>query len=225
VPNPLPPEQFPQPYMVERIVVPGSASEYEGDYLDAIDNMMEGDNLSWSAGLTFNVPIGNRAAESDRERTLLNYEKQLSDLKNQERQTFMNLISLIYDLEAAHRSFLAAREARRLQEQNLATEERKYSLGLNTSYEVLQADDSFEEARSSEIGALIEYTKTVGRMDRARKGYLGSGSASLASIPINIPSGLSSGSLPSGIDQSMLSQYSSMLPAGVDMSMLQQYLP
>ena len=111
--------------------------------------------------------------------------------------------------------------------QNLATEERKYTLGLNTSYEVLQAEESYDEARSGEIGALIEYTKTVGRMERARQGYLGAGRASLASIPISLTSGmsLSGGSLPSGVDASMLQQYSSMIPAGIDINQIMSMMP
>lgn len=223
VPNPLPPDQFPQPYINETTVVPGQPSEYEGDYYDALENMFESDNLSWSAGVTFQVPIGNRAAKADYEKNMIGYEKSLSDLHDQERQTFMSLINLIYDFEAAHRSYLAAREARRLQSQNLKTEERKFSLGLNTNYEVLQAEESYTEARGSEIGALIEYTRSKGRMDRARKGYLGGTGSSAMSL--NIPSSMSAGSLPSGVDAGSLEGLSGQLPAGVDINMLKSFMP
>lgn len=226
IPNPLPPSQFPQPYMVERVMVPGSPSDFEGDYTDAAKNMFEGDNLSWSAGLTFNLPIGNRAAKSDMERTLITYEKQLSDLNDQQRTVFMNLVSLVYDLEAAERNLLAAQQARGLQEQNLSIEEKKYSLGMNTNYEVMQAEESYAEARSSEIGSLIEYAKTAGRMTRARKGYLSSGGTSLSSLSVGMPSslGISSGSA-SKVDAGMLQQYSGSLPAGVDVNSLKSLSP
>ncbi|HUT55110.1 MAG TPA: TolC family protein [bacterium] len=225
VPNPLPPAQFPQPYMVERIMVPGQPSDFKGDYMDALNNMLEGDNLSWSAGLTLNVPLGNRAAKSDLERTLLSYEKMLSDLKNSERQVFINMINIIYDLDAAHRSLKAAREAGRLQGQNLAVEEKKFQLGLNTSYEVLQAEENYEEARSSEIGALIEYNKAVGRLDRARQGFISGAGVSAASLPSGLSSGLSSGGLTGGIDSSAIQQLSGSLPAGLDINSLQGMMP
>jgi outer membrane protein len=229
VPNPLPPSQFPQPYMVERIMVPGQPSQYQGDYADALNNMLKGDNLSWSAGLTFNVPLGNRAARSDLERTMLSYEKMLSDLKNSERQMFVNMINIIYDLDAAHRSLAAAQEASRLQDQNLAVEEKKYQLGLNTSYEVMQAEQNYDEARSAEIGALIDYNKGVGRLTRARKGYIsgtGLSTASLPSLPSSLTSGLSaSGSLPAGINSSLIQQYAGSLPAGIDINSLQGLMP
>jgi len=226
VPNPLPPDQFPQPYMVERRVFEGQPSQYEGNYFDALENMAEGDNLTWSAGVTFNVPIGNRAAKVDLERARLNYEKQLDDLNNQRRQVLLNLINLVYDVEAAHRGFISARDAARLQRQNLDTEERKFSLGLNTNYEVMQARESYEESYSGQVSALIEYTKSLGRMERARKGYVSAAGSS--AISLNIPSdlsGISGGGLPSGVDASMLQQYSGMLPAGVDINQLQGLLP
>ena len=92
-------------------------------------------------------------------------------------------------------------------------------------YEVLQADESYQETRSSEIGALIEYTKAVGRVKRARQGYLGGGMS--AAIPIDLSSlgSMGAGGLPAGIDAGMIQQYSSMLPAGIDINMLQSFLP
>jgi len=226
VPNPLPRDQFPQPYILETAVVEGEPSEFDGDYVDALENMLDEDNLSWSAGVTFNMPIGNRSARADLERTLISYEKLVSDMDNQKRQVMLNMINLVYDLEAAHRSYIAAREARRLQEQNLSTEEKKFSLGLSTSYEVMQARESFEEARSGEIGALIEYTKALGRMDRARKGYLAAGAVS--SVPVSMPATVSAGmagAAAGGIDESLLQQFGGSLPAGIDINQLKSMMP
>jgi outer membrane protein TolC len=192
--------------------------------LDAVNNMFDGDNLSWSAGLVFNVPIGNRAAKSDLERTMLSYEKQLSDLRDLQRQTFINMVNIIYDLEAAQRSLLAAQDASRLQKQNLDTEEKKFALGLNTSYEVLQAEQSFEQARSSEIGSLIDYNKAVGKLTRARQGYISGGAASMTSLPAGLPAAAGTGAA-SGIDQSMIQKYSGSVPAGMDINSLKSMLP
>ncbi len=224
VPNPLPSDQFPQPYIVERVVIPGQPSEYEGGYRDALDDMFEGDNLSWSAGISYQMPVGNRAAKADLSRSRISYEKQIEDFQYQQRQVYLNLVNMLYEVEAAHRNLVAANEARKLQEQNLETEEKKYSLGLNTSYEVMQAEENYEEARSGELSSLIEYTKALGRLERARKGFLQSGGVS--SMPVSVSASLpSGGGMPSGMDAGMLEQYSGMLPAGVDMKALESYLP
>jgi outer membrane protein TolC len=210
--------------MLETTVIPGQPSEYAGDYADALENMMSCENLSWSAGLTLNVPLGNRAAKADLEKTLINYEKQVSDLHNQERQVFMGLLNLLYDLDASERNYVAAQEASRLQAQNLATEERKFSLGLNTNYEVLQAQDNWGQARSSEIGALVDYAKNRGRVERARQGYLSGGTGAMPSITLP-PSLSGGGGRPSGLDASGLQDLMSKLPAGIDPNMLRQFMP
>ncbi|MFO8057167.1 MAG: TolC family protein [bacterium] len=224
VPNPLPSDQFPQPYIVERVMVPGQPSEYEGGYEDALDDMFEGDNLSWSAGVSYQMPVGNRAAEAELSRSKLSYEKQIEDFQHQQRQVYLNLVNMLYEVEAAHRNLVAASDARRLQEQNLSTEEKKYSLGLNTSYEVLQAEESFQESRSAELSAFIEYTKALGRMERAKQGYLQTGG--VTSMPVSVSAGMpSGGAMPSGVDASMLEQYSGMLPGGMDIKALESYMP
>ncbi len=222
VPNPLPPDQYPQPYIMETVVIPGEESESAGTYGDAVENMFEGDDYFYSAGLMFRVPIGNRGAKADRERSMINYEKLHAEIQNQRKQVVLNMMNLVYSFEAADRSVLAAREARRLQERNLETEEKKYSLGASTSYEVMEAEESFEEARTSEISALIEYTKAKGRVERARKGYLPAGTA-MAPSSISA-AGLSAGAIPSGISQEMIEQYQGSLPAGIDMSQIQSMI-
>jgi hypothetical protein len=170
------------------------------------------------------MPVGNRAAQADLSRSRINYEKQIEDFQYQQRQVYLNLVNMIYEVEAAHRNLVAANEARKLQEQNLATEEKKYSLGLNTSYEVMQAEENYAEARSGELSSLIEYTKALGRLERARQGHLQAGgvSAMPVSVSTSMPSG---GGMPSGMDAGMLEQYSGMLPAGVDVKALESYLP
>ncbi len=217
IPNPNPTDEFPAPYMLETMIVPGQESEFEGGYEDALDRMFQGDDMSWSTGVTFNMPVGNRAAKADLRRSLINYEKLNADLNNLKREAYFNLINLMYDLEASRRSYIAAREARRLQEQNLATEEKKYKLGMNTSYEVLQAEESYSDARGAEIGALIDYAKSRGKMERARKGYLSGSAASLSSAS-SLSSMGSLGTSSSAIDASALDSLSGSLPAGFDAS-------
>src|SRR6185503_3621014 len=43
----------------------------DGDYPGAVDNQFTGDHVSWSAGLQFELPFGNRAARAIWKRTLL----------------------------------------------------------------------------------------------------------------------------------------------------------
>ncbi len=219
IPNPLP---TPQPYILEQTTYKSGEDESEGDYWDALDRMAEGDNMSWSAGLTFNVPVGNRSARSDWERAKLSLEKMLLDKQKSVRNVIFSMQNLLNEIDASHRSFGAAQLAASLQKQNLDTEEKKYEVGISTNYEVMQAQERYADAKTSEIGTLIEYNKVLGRLDRAQQGYLQTGGLGMSSL-----SGLGSmdlgalSGLPSGLDASALGGLSGQLPAGIDLNAIQ----
>ena len=222
IPNPLP---TPQPYMVERTTITPAESEFRGDYGDALENLATGENLSWSAGLTFNVPLGNRAARSDWKRAKLSLERMRLDQIKQERNLVFTIQNLLNDYTAAKRNLEAAALAAELQRQNLEAEQKRFELGLSTQYEVMQAQGSYNDAKTSEIGSRIELANAAARIERAQEGYVSSGGAGF-SLPANLTAGLnlgslSSGGLPAGIDASMLQQFSGMLPAGIDLNQLQ----
>jgi outer membrane protein len=221
VPNPFP---TPQPYILETISVTPDESEYEGGYNEALENMLDMENMSYSAGLLFKMPIGNRAARSDWRKAKYNLEKMELDLGKQKRSIVFSMESLINDVRVAHRSFEAARLARELEEKSLATEENKYRLGLNTHYQVMEADERFADAKTSEIAALIEYNKALGRLKRAEQGYLQAAGGVGVTVPGISMAGATStagGGLPAGLSSSQLQSLMNQLPPGVDLSQLE----
>jgi outer membrane protein len=219
IPNPYPTSQ---PYIIETTAITSGESEYEGGYNEALESMFEQDNTSYTASVILNVPLGNRAARSDWRSARYNLEKMELEMSRQKRNIIFAMESLINDVEVAHRSFEAARLARELEAQSLATEENKFRLGMNTHYQVMEAEERFTDARSAEISALIEYNKALGRMRRAEQGYLQTGgiSVSIPSVSLAgmVPSGISG--LSTGISSASLQSLMSQLPAGVDLSAL-----
>ncbi len=219
IPNPYPSSQ---PYIMETTAVTPGESDYEGGYNEALENMFEEDNASYQASLVLNVPLGNRAARSDWRSARYNLEKMELEMSRQKRNIIFAMESLINDVKVAHRSFEAARLARDLEAQSLATEENKFRLGMNTHYQVMEAEERFADAQSAEIAALIEYNKALGRMRRAEQGYLQTGGISLSVPSISLagmaPSGI--GGLPGGMSAASVQSLMGKLPAGVDLSSL-----
>ena len=216
IPNPF---DTPQPYMLEFTTIPASENELEGDWNDAVDTMLRGDYLSWQAGLNFKVYFGNRQARAQYEISKYNLQKAQMDLVRQKHSVRFNLESLLTDLDSAYKSWQAAKLARELSEKSYQIEQKKFSLGMSTQYNLLDQENQLRQAESTELSALIEYNKAVGRVKRAEQGYLesaGFAGVNLAGVSIS-PSSLNLGSL-GGL--SGLSSLSSMLPAGVDLNML-----
>ena len=221
IPNPFP---TPPPYMLELTTATPSPSPYQGDYGTALTNLGRGNGLNWSAGLTFNIPLGNRAAQSDWRRAQLSFERLKIQQAQQERNLVFTVQNLLNDYDAAKRNLEAASLAADLQQQNLDTEQKRFELGLSTQYNVMQAQSACNDAKTAAITSQIELSKALARIDRAEQGYLSGGGLNL-SLPAGITSGLNLGSLsgaslPAGISSSMIQQYSSMLPAGFDLNSL-----
>ena len=60
----------------------------------------------------------------------------------------------------------ATRLARRLAEERLDAQEKKYRVGLSTSRDVLEDQESVANAQTNEVQALVDYNKSVARLGR-----------------------------------------------------------
>ncbi len=124
------------------------------------------------AGLNVSVPIFSGLQKRYRvEQAKLNLEKTVNTLDNLERV-------IDFQREAAYTQFRNAITGLDVQERNLElalkvynTTKRKYEQGLGSSFEVLQTEQSYEDAQSAYFQALydavvakIAYTRALGRL-------------------------------------------------------------
>jgi len=214
IPNPYP---TPEPYMLEYSTMTQPESDQEGDYFDAANGLLEGNNLSYQIGLTLKVPIGNRSAKSQVRMADYNLQKTELELARQRRMIRFNLDSLMADFDSAYKAWEASKLARELAEKSYQIEKRKYELGMSTQYQLLDQEQQLKEAEKNEISALIEYNKAIGKIKRAEQGYLEGGGISGISIP---GAGISSISTAGLSSMKGMSLSSGMLPSGVDLNML-----
>lgn len=130
-----------------------------GGWSDALEQIKEMDYPSWTLGLSFSFPIGNRAMKEN----LKNAELSLESLKLQEEQLkeliFAEIREAERNLKAAKMSLEAARVSKTLAEKNLEAERKRYENGLSTNYQLLLVQKDLSEAQSREIYAKIAYKK------------------------------------------------------------------
>ena len=143
---------------------------------------------NYSAGLSLNIPIRNRAAQADLITDQLNYrQQQIQDhqLQNSIRQ---NVINSRVALEQARAAYDTSVEARKLQEQTANGTRRKYDLGTATILDVVitQRDTTTRElsevqARNQYVHAKLNLQNTLGsildeygvNIDEAKSGVVG----------------------------------------------------
>lgn len=121
----------------------------------------------YQAGIQFNLPLRNRAAEADAARDLIQLrqtEARTQRLENEVREDVQN--SLIA-LETARTALQAASESRAYQEQLVQAERDRLSVGASTNFLVIQQESYLAQARSTEVAARSVWVKARVALERS----------------------------------------------------------
>jgi len=137
-------------------------------YNDAFNEMSKGEYESWSAGLSFEYPLGNRAARSRYKKRLLEKEKALIDFKNLEHKIIAQIREAVRGTNTDYKRVAVAETARRLRERKLSAEEERYKEGLATTEDILEYQEDLAEARSGYLRSIIDYNKSLVDLEKAK---------------------------------------------------------
>ena len=139
-------------------------AEHQGE---AFEEQFKNKRYSFSGGLSFRIPLGNRRAKADYRQAQLRHAKTVAAY-HQTRQSIMEKVH-----RSARRIHLgvkrisATRVARRLAEERLDAQEKKFRVGLSTSRDILEDQERLANALAQETRALIDYRKSLASLDRA----------------------------------------------------------
>jgi len=120
---------------------------------------------TWSVGLFFEVPIGNRAARARLDRALLTREQTEARVRALESNAAVRVRNSRRDLESTRNQIDAAKRALRLSEEQLEAEKERLRNDKSTTFEVLRLESDLTDARRSEIRALVDYLIACVRYD------------------------------------------------------------
>jgi outer membrane protein TolC len=120
---------------------------------------------NYSAGFQLNVPIRNRAAQADLITDQLNYRQQQIQDKQLQNSIKLNVINAQIALKQARAAYETAVTARKLQEQVLNGERRKYELGTSTILAVIQVQRDTTQRELTEIDLSGQYIKARTALD------------------------------------------------------------
>lgn len=134
---------------------------------DSHDVLSDGGHPSWSAGLTFELPLGNHAARGQWRRA--DYERRQAELRleNLKSQVIVEVRSAFREIETTQKRIEATRKSVELAQRQLAAEQKRLELGASTSHQVLDFQEDLTLARSNEIQALIDHRMAVLKLQRA----------------------------------------------------------
>jgi outer membrane protein TolC len=179
-------EPIPILFDTTTIVLPGGIN-------DSWDQLIHSRFPTFQGGITLTLPIRNRAAQADSATALLNQRQQETQYRQLQNTIFLSVRNAQIALEQGRGQVAAAEKARRLAEQTLQDEQKKYQLGSSTSYNVVLRSRDLTAAQGTElrakanlVEAAVNFNQAVGRTLEVNHITVADVAAGAARVP-NIP--------------------------------------
>lgn len=138
-----------------------------GGYPNLLEQLAHRHYPNYSAGVSLNIPLRNRAAQSDYVTSQLEIRQNELNLRKNVNQVRVDVQNALIGLQQARARYEAAARARELQQQTLDADQKKYSLGAATAFQVVQDQRDLAAALSTEVQAMANYTHARIAMDQA----------------------------------------------------------
>lgn len=147
--------------------VPLTTQVVKGGFGDSMSSVFRSDFPDYNVQLNLQIPIRNRSAQADNQRSLLvqrQLEAQMQQLKN---TALLDVRNTYIALEQDRGRVEAAAKARELQQQTFDAEQKKYQLGASTVYLVIQTQRDLISAQGTELRALTDLVEAKANYERA----------------------------------------------------------
>lgn len=138
-----------------------------GGLLDALSQVGGFGFPTYSMGVRLNLPIRNRSAEADLGSALVSKHTDLYQLRSRQQQISEQVRDAVHQLEQSRLSLAAAASARDLAQKSLEAEQRKYQLGAETIFFVLDAQNVLEQTEQSYVQAQVGLQLALAALDHA----------------------------------------------------------
>jgi outer membrane protein TolC len=141
--------------------------ELVGGLGTAVGQVFSYNYTGYSAGISIQIPLRNRAAQADNARAATERRIAENRMTAQAQQIALEVRNALTQVDMNKARIEAAQKARELSERRLEAEQKKFDLGASTIRFVLEEQRNLAQAQTDEILSLINYTKSLVDFDRA----------------------------------------------------------
>ena len=145
----------------------GSKIVAPGGYSGTLQNALNGSSPEYQVGFQLSVPLRNRAAKAEQDRTELEYRQSQVYLEELKKQIRIEVRSARYALEQGASRIEAARKARDLAQRTLDIMQKEQKLGAGSNQQTLTAEHDLALAESALVAAETAYEKARIEVRRA----------------------------------------------------------
>jgi outer membrane protein TolC len=147
----------------------------EKGFGDVLGDIFGFDFPGWTVGAVFSMPLGKSVQKAQYQRNKLLYTQQELSLRNQELSVATEVRVAGRNVNTNRRRVDSTRAARILTLRQLEAAQKKFSVGLATSLDVLVAQRDLTNARNNELTAIIDYVKSLVDFEAVQEAGVGAG--------------------------------------------------
>lgn len=154
-------------------IEPSVPPRFLGGYGQSLKNLFSNETRSYSVGVTFSFPIGNKTAKANLAAARYQQDRIAAQTRSQEQAVISEVRNAVQAVETARERVLTARRARENAEIQLAGERKLYDVGRSTTFLLFQRENALTNARNAEIRAETDYNKALADLQKATSTTLG----------------------------------------------------
>ena len=139
----------------------------QGGLGDALRQLRTFDFPTYGFSLQLRLPVKDRGVQADLGNALVGKRRSLYQLRSLEQAITLEVRNAVHQLEQAKLSMVAARLARDLTQKNLEAEQRKYELGTQPLFFVLEAQTQLVQSELSLVQAQLGYQRASAAVQTA----------------------------------------------------------
>jgi outer membrane protein TolC len=140
-----------------------------GGINDAFASLFAAENPRWTIGLNITYPIGTSIQDAAVARARVQLGQVESQIKQVELQVATDITSAAIQLRNAAEAVEASQASQELMQRRLEAEQSKFEVGMSTNYFVVQAQRDLNDARNSELRAILNYRKAQVEFERLQQ--------------------------------------------------------
>jgi outer membrane protein TolC len=136
---------------------PTPTSQSVRPFGDVLRDVFGNNFRRWTVQLNVSYPLGTSSADATYAQAKLQKQQETTNLADLEMQITTQVREAGRQVETNLRRVEATRKARELAEKRLEAEQKRFQVGLNSTFELFQAQRDLAAARNAELNATIAY--------------------------------------------------------------------
>lgn len=128
---------------------------------DALRDVFANDFKTWSFSVNVSYPIGTSSADAAYAQARLQKQQEQTSLASLELAVTQSVRDAARRVNTNLKRVEATRKAREFADQRLAADEKRFTVGLATTFELVQAQRDLARAKQSELNATIDYNQSL----------------------------------------------------------------